>query len=80
MSKRKFLCPLLTLAISGTIFLAPVGAANAAETGQPLINDVTKVPQAQWHGKALPIAGVEVNGVIQCVSLALHPVVQSTSW
>lgn len=64
MSKRKFLCPLLTLAVSGTIFLAPVGLANAAETGQLLINDVTKVPQAQWHGKALPIAGVEVNGVI----------------
>ncbi|MDK7734615.1 hypothetical protein QP568_10000, partial [Propionimicrobium lymphophilum] len=51
-------------ALAGVMMLAPVGAANAAETGQPLINDVTKVPQAQWHGKALPIAGVEVNGVI----------------
>ena len=64
MSKRKFLCPLLTLAVSGTIFLAPVGLANAAETEpfnpvsapeNALIKTPAKVtqdvPDAPWHGK-----------------------------
>ncbi|EPD32947.1 hypothetical protein HMPREF9306_01255, partial [Propionimicrobium lymphophilum ACS-093-V-SCH5] len=43
MSKRKFLCPLLTLAVSGTIFLAPVGLANASETGQPAVTADVKI-------------------------------------